>query len=145
MPTPVPRTPVRIARGTKANLDTALGLGDILEGELCYAKDEDKTYMVEGGVFVAVGGASSLADLNDVDLTTTPPANNNVLKYDGVNWVPAEGGGTGTGSIRGDGGNFTTGLVGFDFATGVYGGGNFTTPSIDTPIELEGAMDGGSF
>lgn len=56
MTTPSPRTPVRPGRGLKAALDTALAATDIKEGELVYAKDEDKLYMVEGGVFVAAGG-----------------------------------------------------------------------------------------
>ena len=37
-------------------------LGDLLEGELLYAKDEDKLYMVEGGALVA------LAPLDDEHL-----------------------------------------------------------------------------
>ena len=111
MVTPAPRTPVRLARGSKTNLDAGLAAGDILEGELVYAKNEDTLYMVEGGVFVSAGG----------------------------------GGGTGTGSIRGDGGDFTSGTVGADFATNVYGGGNFTATSTDEPVEFFGAMDAGSF
>jgi hypothetical protein len=56
MTTPAPRTPVRPGRGTKANLNTALAAGDIKEGEIVYAKDEDKLYVVESGAFVAIGG-----------------------------------------------------------------------------------------
>lgn len=55
MTTPAPRTPIRPARGLKANLDAGLAAGDIKEGELAYAKDEDTLYMVENGVFVAAG------------------------------------------------------------------------------------------
>lgn len=58
MPTPNPRTPVRPGRGTKANLDTALAASAIKEGELVYAKDQDKLYIVEGGAFIAAGGSS---------------------------------------------------------------------------------------
>ena len=44
-------------RGLKANLDA--GLADILEGELCYATDEDILYMKEEGVLVPTGSAAS--------------------------------------------------------------------------------------
>lgn len=159
MTTPAPRTPIRLARGTKANLDAGLAAGDIKEGEIVYAKDQDNIYVVEAGVFTLVGGAISsvngqqgavvldLGDINDVDLTTTPPVLGETLLFNGSSWVPGAGGGggTGTGSIRGDGGDFTAGTVGFDFAAAVYGGGDFTTTSVDLPTELSGAMDGGSF
>ena len=35
------------------------------------------------------GGASALADLTDVDVTTDPPAPDDVLAWDGTNWTPA--------------------------------------------------------
>ena len=35
---------------------------------------------------------SSISDLNDVDTTTTPPINGQVLKWNGTNWVPGSGG-----------------------------------------------------
>ena len=47
MTTPTTRTPVRIARGTYANLNASIL--DLLEGEICYATDENQTYVVEGG------------------------------------------------------------------------------------------------
>ena len=56
-------------RGLKASLDA--GLADIMEGEMCYATDEDRYYQKEGGVLVAVGGASEFSgDYND--LTNKP-------------------------------------------------------------------------
>ena len=57
MPTPTYRTPVRIARGTYANLNSSIA--DILEGEVVYATDQDKVYVKEGGVLV-----STQADLS---------------------------------------------------------------------------------
>jgi len=36
----------------------------------------------------ASGGASSLSELEDVDLTTVEPVNGNVLSYNGTEWVP---------------------------------------------------------
>lgn len=42
------------------------------------------------------GGASSLSGLSDVDVTTSPPTNGQVLKYDNINnkWVNGSGGDT---------------------------------------------------
>ena len=61
MATPANRVPVRIARGTKANLDAAMAAGDLKEGEICYANDENATYVVESGILVAAGrGGASL-------------------------------------------------------------------------------------
>lgn len=156
MTTPTPRTPVRLARGLKVNLDTGLAAGDIKEGELVYAKDEDRLYMVEGGVFVSLGAdisTSSIDDLSDVDTSTVAPTDGQVLTWDNATgqWEPADaagGTGTGDGSARGDGGDFNTGTVDVTFALGVYGGGNFNTGTSDNPAELlnsnEGP-DGGSF
>lgn len=89
MAVPSNRVPVRVARGLKSALTT--NLADLLEGELVYAKDEDKLYMVEGGVLVAMGAdlaASSIGDLSDVALVS--PATGEVLRYDGSNWVDAQ-------------------------------------------------------
>ena len=46
MPTPATRTPVRVARGTYSNLNG--NKADILEGEICYAHDQNKLYIKEG-------------------------------------------------------------------------------------------------
>ena len=62
MTTPIPRSKILPARGTKANLDAALVAGDLLEGELCYAKDEDALYQVEGGALVKAGGGLQSGD-----------------------------------------------------------------------------------
>ena len=51
MPTPSTRTPLRIARGTYANLNGSVA--DIQEGEICYATDQDKLYVKEGAVLVS--------------------------------------------------------------------------------------------
>ena len=48
MPTPTYRTPVRIARGPYANLNSSIT--DLLEGEICYATDQNIVYVKEGGV-----------------------------------------------------------------------------------------------
>tara|TARA_R100000030_G_C3249624_1_gene122642 strand:- start:1323 stop:1901 length:579 start_codon:yes stop_codon:yes gene_type:complete len=51
MPTPSSRTPVRIARGTLSNLNSSVD--DIQEGEICYATDQDRLYVKEGGSLVS--------------------------------------------------------------------------------------------
>lgn len=60
MTTPTTRTPVRIARGTYSNLLSSIT--DILEGEICYATDQDILYVKEG---------SSLLRTYDVDTAKT--------------------------------------------------------------------------
>ena len=47
MPTPTYRTPVRVARGTYANLNSSVG--DLLAGEICYATDQNKFYAIKNG------------------------------------------------------------------------------------------------
>lgn len=51
MATPATRTPIRIARGTYTNLNASIA--DILDGEICWATDEDKIYVKDGGSLVA--------------------------------------------------------------------------------------------
>lgn len=89
MAVPANRVPVRVARGLKSALTA--NLADLLEGEVVYAKDEDKLYAVEGGALVALGadlGTSSVGDLSDV--TITAAATGEVLRYDGSAWVDAQ-------------------------------------------------------
>lgn len=54
MPTPTNRTAVKIARGTYTNLNGSVA--DLSEGEICYATDENKVYVKEGGSLI--GGPS---------------------------------------------------------------------------------------
>lgn len=51
MPTPSTRTPVRIARGTYSNLNSSIA--DLQEGEICYATDQNKVYVVESATLTA--------------------------------------------------------------------------------------------
>ena len=96
MAAPANRVPVRVARGTFANITA--GLANIQEGELVYAKDQDALYVKEGGVLVAAtgaGGATILDQLTDVDTTTSPPANGEGLIYNSSSgkWEPGAAGG----------------------------------------------------
>lgn len=98
MATPANRVPVRVARGTKANLDTAIAAEDLKEGEICYAVDENGLYVVEGGVLTKAGAdlsISSIDALSDVDTTTAAPVEGQVLVWNSVDseWQPGGVGG----------------------------------------------------
>lgn len=84
MPTPATRTPIRIARGTYANLNSSIS--DILEGELVYATDQDKFYVKEGASLVAtyltagdIGVSVQGYDANTVKTTSTQTLTNKTL------------------------------------------------------------------
>lgn len=68
MPTPSNRTPVRIARGTYSSLNSSIA--DISEGEICYATDQDKLYVKEGGSLVSTqADVSAKANTTDIGVT----------------------------------------------------------------------------
>lgn len=72
MPTPTVRTPVRVARGTYANLNSSVS--DIQEGEICYATDQDILYVKEGSSLVNAShqDISGKADLASPSFTGIP-------------------------------------------------------------------------
>ena len=73
MPTPSNRTPLRIARGTYSNLNSSVS--DIQEGEICYATDQDKLYVKEGGSLVSTqADVSTKANIASPTFTGTPLA-----------------------------------------------------------------------
>lgn len=95
MATPANRVPVRIARGTKANLDTAMTAGDLKEGEVCYATNENTLYVVESSTLTQAGAnlsLSSIDELSDVDTTTVTPTDGQALLWDNANsyWEPGD-------------------------------------------------------
>ena len=61
MGTPTTRTPVRIARGTYSNLNASKA--DILEGEVCYAHDENNLYVKEGSNLEKIQATTFTGDL----------------------------------------------------------------------------------
>lgn len=88
MATPANRIPVRVARGAKADL--VASAFDLYEGEICYATDENRLYVVEGGALTASTVAPSSIDaLTDVDTTTAAPTTGQILRWDGTNWTPS--------------------------------------------------------
>ena len=85
-----------------------------------------------------------LAQMKDVDITTTPIANGDVLVYNagGNEFIP---GSAGSSIGRGDGGSFTIPQK-HAFVFNVYGAGDFATGGVDLPTEMNtGLVDGGVF
>ena len=73
MPTPSNRTPVRIARGTYSNLNSSVA--DLSEGEICYATDQDKLYVKEGGSKSVANHVPETIDIIDIlSARPAPPA-----------------------------------------------------------------------
>jgi len=80
MPVPSPRNPIRPARGNKQDLVT--NIARLYDGEICYAIDEDRLYVVEQGQLVPVGGLSE-----DLETNVLNPQRGESLNYDGAKWV----------------------------------------------------------
>ena len=59
MGVPSTRTPVRIARGTYANLTTVNALAALQEGEICFATDQDRLYVKEGSGLTSISASST--------------------------------------------------------------------------------------
>ena len=71
MGVPSTRTPVRIARGTYANLSTVNALAALDEGEICFATDQQRLYVKQGGGLTSIS-ASSQAAPAPADVTASP-------------------------------------------------------------------------
>lgn len=96
------------------------------------------------GSYKATDNLSALnqgAALEDGDLWFKPSTSILSVYYNGA-WVAVSGEG-GSGSVRGDGGDFDAGTIDAGFAMGVYGGGDFNAGTIDYPTT--DGPDGGSF
>lgn len=78
MAVPSPRNSVRIARGAIADLQAELA--SIGEGEICYAKDENRVYVKEDGILTAA--SASLAQGVLADTAIQPGDNNSELTND---------------------------------------------------------------
>ena len=63
MPTPTNRAKIQLVRGSYANI--LASIADLVDGELCYAKDQNKLYMVEGSTL------TTLDYLANTDITET--------------------------------------------------------------------------
>ena len=72
MTVPPTRTPVRIARGSYANLTTVDALASLAEGELAFATDTDQLYVKKGAVLVPVSSSGGGFSGDYDDLTNKP-------------------------------------------------------------------------
>jgi hypothetical protein len=81
MPTPANRAKIQLVRGSYSNI--AASLSDLLDGELCYAKDENRLYMVEGSTLTQIESdpeniesliASIIAGGTGIDVTHDDPS-----------------------------------------------------------------------
>ena len=79
MGVPSPRTPVRIARGTKSVLET--NKAAIEEGEICYATDENMCYVKEGSNLVQVTKDYLDEDNMSSNSATQAPTQQSVKAY----------------------------------------------------------------
>ena len=93
MPTPGNRAKIQLARGSFSNISASIA--DLVDGELCYAKDQNKLYMVEGTVLtpietdieqvedaiagIIVGGTALTATHNDSANTLTISLDNTAV------------------------------------------------------------------
>ena len=90
---------------TEAEIIAAIETGgddEITQGELVIGLVDGGTRFYTkdaNGDIVSLGGAGTgpqyIDDLLDVDTSTSPPSVDQVLIWDGTNWVPGEGGGEG--------------------------------------------------
>lgn len=135
MPTPANRAKIQLVRGSYSNI--AASIADLVDGELCYAKDQNKLYMVEGTTLTPI----------EVDIEQVEQAIAGILA-----------GGTGITVTHDDGGDtITIDLADTAVTAGSYGSSTaipaitvdaqgritaVTTNSISTDLEI--SADGGS-
>ena len=95
MPVPSPRSKLLPARGNYSDLEQ--NVGDLLDGEICYAIDQDQYYQKEGAGLVAVGATKAQGALADSALQDAPSNGYQYARQDG-SWSIVTGGGSGGGS-----------------------------------------------
>lgn len=71
MPVPSPRNKILPARGNYSDL--LAGASSLLDGEICYAIDQDQYYQKEGGSLVAVGASKAQGLLADTAVQPGDP------------------------------------------------------------------------
>ena len=80
MPTPVNRAKIQLVRGSFANISASIG--DLSDGELCYAKDQNRLYMVEGTTLTEVEAKTDPTISGDVLTTAKNISNDFILDSD---------------------------------------------------------------
>ena len=145
MPTPATRTPVRVARGTYSNLNG--NKADILEGEICYATDQNKIYIKEGSnleehtvdtsAFAQLAGATFTGDI-----TVNAQKDVRFADSDSSNYIALQGPAT-------VGSNVTLTLPATDGSAGQYlktdGSGNLGWGTDATTDATKMPLAGGTF
>ena len=80
MPTPANRAKIQLVRGSYSNISASIA--DLVDGELCYAKDQNRLYMVEGSTLTVIEAepegvedtiAAALVGGTGVDITYDDP------------------------------------------------------------------------
>lgn len=85
MPVPNPRNSIRPARGNY--VDLAGNVSSLEEGEICYAIDQDKIYMIENGALVPIGASLANATLGGIgDVNLINALDGDALIYNGGQW-----------------------------------------------------------
>ena len=141
MGTPTTRTPVRIARGTYSNLNA--NKADILEGEICYAHDQNKLYIKEGSNLEANNPSTTFpgATFTD-DVTVNAQKDLRFADSDSSNWIALQAPAT-------IGSNITLTLPTADGSAGQYlktdGSGNLGWATDATTDATKMPLAGGSF
>ena len=109
MPVPSNRDKILPARGNYADL--AAGVADILDGEICYAIDQDQYYQKEGTALVAVGATKAQGLLADTaiqptdgldafdSVTLSGLVSGHSLSWNGSSWINAVPGAAATTSL----------------------------------------------
>lgn len=100
MAAPNPRSKLLPARGNKADLEFLVE--DILEGEMCYAYDEDRYYQKEGGLLVAVGASKEQGIKADTALQDAPDDSKQYGRSGGT-WVEIDTTDTGAVGVGNEG------------------------------------------
>jgi len=98
MPVPSPRSKLLPARGNYSDL--AANVAELLDGEICYAIDQDQYYQKEGSVLVSVGATKAQGLLADSALQDAPSDGSEYVRRNG-SWVVSTGGGGGATTIDG--------------------------------------------
>lgn len=88
---------------------------DIVSGEIAINNTDQKIYTNNGSSVVQIG-AGKLSALGEVSITS--PTTDQVLKYNGTNWVNASGGGGGVGDVIGPASSTDNAITRFDGTTG---------------------------
>lgn len=88
---------------------------DLVTGEIGVNMTDQKIYINNGGTITQIG-AGTLSSIGGVSISS--PTNNQVLKYNGTNWINDTVGGGGSGDVTGPASSTDNALSRFDGTTG---------------------------